>query len=72
MPTNKKKMKFTTMVMTDAKTMHAETKYGGAGDDDGGDDCPMDEPAAGDDRREGFLAPLDATANIMIDQNSYY
>ena len=29
------------------------------------------QPAAGDDRREGFLAPLDAAANIMVDQNLY-
>ena len=28
----------------------------------------MDEPAAGDDRGEGFLAPLDAAVNIMVDQ----
>ena len=26
------------------------------------DDISMGEPAAGDDRREGFLAPLDAAA----------
>ena len=31
----------------------------------------MDEPAAGDDRGEGFLAPLDVAVNIMVDQNSY-
>ena len=73
-------MSSTTMVMAVAKMMHAETEYGDddAGDDEGdnndddSDDSPMGEPAAGDDRREGFLAPLDATANIMIDQNSYY
>ena len=72
-------MRSTTMAMALAKMMQAETKYedDDAGDDDGdnndddSDDSPMGEPAAGDDRREGFLAPLDAAANIMIDQNLY-
>ena len=48
-----------------AKMMHADNN------DDDSDDSPMGEPAAGDDRREGFLAPLDAAANIMVDQNLY-
>ena len=54
------------MVMKAAKMMPADKN------DDNSDDISMGEPAAGDDRREGFLAPLDAAANIMIDQNSYY
>ena len=53
------------MVMIVAKMMHADNN------DDDSDDSPMGEPAAGDDRREGFLAPLDAAANIMVDQNLY-
>ena len=48
-----------------AKMMHADNN------DDDSDDSPIDEPATGDDRREGFLAPLDAAANIMVDQNLY-
>ena len=49
------------MVMIVANMMHADNN------DDDSDDSPMGEPATGDDRREGFLAPLDAAANIMID-----
>ena len=54
------------MVMIVAKMVPADNN----GDDS--DDSPMGEPAAGDDRREGFLAPLDAAANIRVDQNLCY